>query len=68
MFVHDDSEPGATLFHGDVDWEPRRVSDASGLPNVEDLILTDEERAFVCGCWIVTAWRRERFQSGRSAA
>ena len=32
VFVYDDSEPDATLFHGDVDWEPRRVSDASGLP------------------------------------
>jgi hypothetical protein len=39
VFVHDDGEPDATLFHGDIDWEPRRVSDASGLPNVEDLIL-----------------------------
>ena len=62
VFVYDDSEPDATLFHGDVDWEPRRVSDASGLPNVGDLILNGEERAFVCGCWIATAWRRERFQ------
>ena len=62
VFVYDDSGPDATLFHGDVDWEPCRVSDASGLPNVGDLILTGEERAFVCGCWIATAWRRERFQ------
>jgi hypothetical protein len=68
VFVHDDGEPDAALFHGDVDWEPRRVSDASGLPDVRDLILNREERAFVCGCWIATAWRRERVQRGRSAA
>jgi hypothetical protein len=61
VFVCDDSEPDATLFHGDVDSEPRRVSDASGLPNVGDLILNGEERAFVCSCWIATAWPRELF-------
>jgi hypothetical protein len=65
VFVHDDGEPDATLFHSDVDWEPRRVSDASGLPNVEDLILNREERAFVRGCWIATAWRRERDHPSR---
>ena len=26
---------------------------------VGDLILNDEERAFVNACWIATAWRRE---------
>ena len=35
VFVHDDGELDATLLHGDVDWEPRRVADASGLPDVE---------------------------------
>jgi hypothetical protein len=68
VFVHDDGDPHATLFLGDVDWEPRRVSDASGLPDVGDLISNREERAFLCGCWIATAWRRERVQRGRSAA
>ena len=34
VFVHDDGDPYATLFLGDIDWEPRRVSDASGLPDV----------------------------------
>jgi hypothetical protein len=68
VFVHDDGDPHATLLLGDVDWEPRRVSDASGLPDVGDLILNREERAFLCGCWIATAWRRELDQPGRSAA
>jgi len=30
VFVHDDGEADATLYLGDVDWEPRRVSDANG--------------------------------------
>jgi hypothetical protein len=59
VFVHDDGERDATVFLGDVDWEPRRVSDAGGLPDVGDLILNDEERAFVTACWIATAWRCE---------
>ena len=59
MFVHDDGERDATVFLGDVDWEPRLVSDAGGLPDAGDLILNDEERAFVIACWIATAWRRE---------
>jgi hypothetical protein len=37
----------------------RRVGDATGLPDVGDLILNGEERAFLCACWIATAWRRE---------
>ena len=44
VFVHDDGESDATVLLGDVGWEPRRVSDAGGLPDVEDLILNDEER------------------------
>lgn len=59
VFVHDDGAADATLYLGDVDWEPRRVSDANGLPDVGDLILNREERAFLCACWIATAWRRE---------
>ncbi len=59
VFVHDDGERDATVFLGDVDWEPRLVSDAGGLADVGDLILDDEERAFVTACWIATAWRRE---------
>src|ERR1035441_4998994 len=55
VFVHD-GEPDATVLLGGVDWEPRRVSDAGGLPDVGDLIVTDEERAFVTACWIATAW------------
>jgi hypothetical protein len=68
VFVHDQGEPHATLFFGDVDWEPRRVSDAAGLPDAGDLILDEGERAFVSACWIATAWRREHAQRGRSAA
>ena len=56
VFVHD-SAADATLYLGDVDWEPRLVSDANGLPDVGDLILNREERAFLCVCWIATAWR-----------
>ena len=67
VFVHDDGEPDATVFLGDVDWEPRRVTDAGGLPDVGDLILNDEERAFVKACWIAIAWRREDAQPGGSA-
>jgi hypothetical protein len=59
VFVHDDGEMEATLYLGDVDWEPRRVSHANGLPDVADLILNREERAFLCACWIATAWRPE---------
>jgi hypothetical protein len=68
VFVHDDGDAHATLFHGDVDWEPYRVSDAGGRPDAGDLILNDEECAFVIACWIATAWRREDAQAGRSAA
>ena len=68
VFVHDDGELDATLLHGDVDWEPRRVADASGLPDVGDLVLNAEERAFLMACWIATAWRREDAQSDRRAA
>ena len=68
VFVHDAGELGATLFHGDVAWEPRRVRDASGLPDVGDLVLGEEERAFLMACWIATAWRREDARSGRRAA
>jgi hypothetical protein len=51
VFVHDDGERDATVLLGDVDWEPRRVSDAGGRPDVGDLIINDEERAFVDACW-----------------
>ena len=44
VFVHDDGEADATVFHGDVDWEPRRIIDADGLPDAGDLILNEEER------------------------
>jgi hypothetical protein len=59
VFVHDDGESDAAVLLGDVGWEPWRVSDAGGLADVGDLILNDEERAFVNACWIATAWRRE---------
>lgn len=68
VFLHDDGEPDATVLHGDVDWEPRRVIDADGLPDAGDLILNDEERTFVIACWFATAWRREAAQAGRPAA
>jgi hypothetical protein len=68
VFVHEDGELDAALFHGDVDWEPRRVRDASGLPDVGDLVLNEEERAFLMACWIATAWRREDARSGPRAA
>ncbi len=47
MFVHDDGDAHATLFHGEVDWEPYRVTDAGGRPDAGDLILNHEEFAFV---------------------
>ena len=58
VFVHEDGEADAAVFHGDVGWEPRRVIDASGLPDFGDLVLNEEERAFLTACWIATAWRR----------
>lgn len=61
VFVHDDGEPDAMVFLGDVEWEPCRVSDAGGLPDVGGVILGDEERAFL------TAWRRDDARAGRSA-
>jgi hypothetical protein len=68
VFVHDDGDAHATLFHGDADWEPHRVIDAGGRPDAGDLILNEEEGAFVIACWIATAWRREDAQVDRSAA
>jgi hypothetical protein len=68
VLVHDDGESDATVLLGDVGWEPRRVSDAGGLPDVGELILNDEERAFVNACWIATAWRREHARSAAQEA
>src|SRR5437763_554774 len=68
VFMHDDGDAHATLFHGDVDWEPRLITDVDGRPDAGDLILNEEEGAFVVGCWIATVWRREHAQAGRSAA
>jgi hypothetical protein len=68
VFVHEDGELDATVFHGDAGWEPRRVRDAAGLPDVGDLVLNEEERAFLSACWIATAWRREDAQTARRAA
>jgi hypothetical protein len=59
VFVHDDGESDAVALLGDFGWEPCRVSDVGGLPDAGDLILNDEERAFVNACWIATRWRRE---------
>ncbi|MGO9753262.1 MAG: hypothetical protein ACLP22_17490 [Solirubrobacteraceae bacterium] len=68
VFVHDAGERDAAVFLGDVDWERRRVRDAGGRPDVGDLILNDEERAFVDACWIATAWRRDGARAGRPVA
>ncbi|MGE5359080.1 MAG: hypothetical protein ACM3NQ_08670 [Bacteroidales bacterium] len=68
VFMHEDGEPDGTVFHGDVDWEPRHVRDANGLPDVGDLALGEEERAFLAACWIATAWRRQDARLARRAA
>ena len=68
VFVHEDGELDAMVFGGDVDWEPRGVRDAGGLPDVGDLVLGEEERVFLTACWIATAWRREDARLGRRAA
>ena len=68
VFMHEDGELDATVLHGDVDWEPRPVRDASGLPDVGDLVLNEEEHAFLMACWIATAWRRGDAQPARRAA
>jgi hypothetical protein len=59
VFVHDDGESDAVVLLGDLGWEPCRVSDTGGLPDAGDVILNDEERAFVNACWTATRWRRE---------
>ena len=68
VFVHETGELDAVVFCGDVDWEPRRVRDAGGLPDVGDLVLNDEEGAFVTACWIATASRRDDTRRARWAA
>jgi hypothetical protein len=68
VFVYDAGDAHGMLFHGDVDWVPYRVTDSGGRPDAGDLILSDEECAFVVACWIATAWRREDVQAGRSVA
>jgi hypothetical protein len=35
VFVHDDGGADATLYVGDVDWEPRRVSEEDGLRKLQ---------------------------------
>lgn len=65
VFVYDEGDAEGTLYLGDVGWESRQVSEAGGLPDVGDLILNREERAFMHACWIATTWRRE---SGRRAS
>jgi hypothetical protein len=59
VFVHDDGESDAVVLLGDLGWEPCRVSDVGGLPDAGDVILNDEERAFVNAWWTATRWRRE---------
>ena len=68
VFVHEDGELDATVFGGDVGWEPRRVRDAGGRPDVGDVVLGVEEHAFVTAFWIATAWRREDARLARRAA
>jgi hypothetical protein len=41
----------ATVFLGDVDWEPASHQGTLALPDVGDLIVNDEG-AFVAACWI----------------
>lgn len=65
VLVYDDGEADGTLRLGYVDWEPFRLIAAGGLPDVGNLILNREERAFLCACRIATASRRE---SGRTAS
>jgi hypothetical protein len=65
VFVHDDGERDARLYHGDVDWEPRRVSDANGVAQVEDLILDRDDRANLRACWVATRAAAPRARSGR---
>jgi hypothetical protein len=55
VFVHDDGDAHATVFLGDLDWEPRVITDAGGWPDAGDLMLNKEEGPLVIGCWIATA-------------
>ena len=68
VFVHDEGDAHATVFLGDVDWEPRLITDVGGWPDAGELILNKEEGAFVFACWIATAWRREHAQAVRRSA
>ena len=58
MFVYDAGEAHATVYIGDVNWEPCRVIQSGGLPDLGDLILNREERAFLSACWTATALGR----------
>ena len=64
VFVHDDGESDAVVLLGDLGWEPCRVSDTGGLPDVGDVILNDEERAFVNACWMLLGFRSSESGSG----
>jgi hypothetical protein len=65
VFVHNDGERDARLYHGDVNWEPRRVSDATGVAQVEDLILDRDDRAYLRACWVATRAAARSARSGR---
>ena len=65
VFVHDDGESDAVVLLADLGWEPCRVSDTSGLPDAGDVILNDEERAFVNACWMLGAVQIQH-ETGRS--
>ena len=72
VFVHDDGEPDATVFLGDVDWEPRRVTDAGGLPDAGDLVLNDGVAARSGSGWplsgvVATVSGERRSKIGRAS-
>jgi len=50
IFIYDRDAGQAVLYHGDMDWEPQRVREESGVIMVP-LILHTLEREWLSICW-----------------
>ena len=61
IYVYDHETGEATLRMGDVGWsDVHHVVDGE----VEDLLLTTAERAWLLACWMATGGLKERLQTG----
>ncbi|MBV9280080.1 MAG: hypothetical protein JOZ41_08375 [Chloroflexi bacterium] len=50
IFVYDRKTGRGVLYHGDVDWEPREVTEETGVMKA-DIILDVFEREWLSICW-----------------